>query len=260
MPSVASRWSPSSSPSLVWARSRPDGRWRRSASQRTAGSRASASNSARLFASSLADPPASQSTPNGPPPLIIVVSGPGGVGKGTIVNALVARDPRLWLSRSWTTRARRAGEPASAYTFVSHEDFERRIEAGGFIEWTRFLDHYYGTPTPELPAGQDLVLEIEVDGAQQIKAQHSDALLIFVLPPSREEQQRRLVGRGDPNDKVAERLRKAEDEEPVGMALADHVVVNDDLGKTIKEMLAIIEEERAGRAAEPCDGKADRPG
>ena len=195
----------------------------------------------------MADPPASQSTPSGPPPLIIVVSGPGGVGKGTIVTALVERDPRLWLSRSWTTRSRREGEPASAYTFVTREDFERRIAAGGFIEWTRFLDHYYGTPTPELPPGQDLVLEIEVDGARQIKARHGDAVLIFVLPPSREEQQRRLVGRGDPEDKVDERLKKAEDEEPIGMALADHVVVNDDLEQTIKEMLAIIEEERTVR-------------
>jgi guanylate kinase len=195
----------------------------------------------------LADPPASQSTPSGPPPLIIVVSGPGGVGKGTIVAALVERDPRLWLSRSWTTRARREGEAASAYTFVSQEDFESRIAEGGFIEWTRFLDHFYGTPTPELPPGQDLVLEIEVDGARQIKARHRDAVLIFVLPPSREEQQRRLVGRGDPEDKVDERLKKAEDEEPIGMALADHIVVNDDLEQTIKEMLAIIEEERTVR-------------
>ena len=97
----------------------------------------------------MADPPASQSTPSGPPPLIIVVSGPGGVGKGTIVSALVERDPRLWLSRSWTTRARRAGESATAYRFVDQADFERRIAEGGFIEWTRFLDQYYGTPTPE---------------------------------------------------------------------------------------------------------------
>ena len=196
----------------------------------------------------MADPPASQSTPSGPPPLIIVVSGPGGVGKGTIVGALVERDPRLWLSRSWTTRTRRPGEAATAYRFVDEADFERRIATSGFIEWTRFLDQYYGTPTPEkLPPGQDLVLEIEVDGARQIKARYADAILIFVLPPSREEQQRRLVGRGDPDDKVAERLRKAEDEEPIGMALADHVVVNDDLEQTIKEMLAIIEGERAVR-------------
>jgi len=198
----------------------------------------------------LADPPASQSTPSGPPPLIVVVSGPGGVGKGTIVSALVERDPRLWLSRSWTTRARRPGEPATAYRFVDEEDFERRIADGGFIEWTRFLDQYYGTPTPDkLPPGHDLVLEIEVDGAQQIKARHADAILIFVLPPSREEQQRRLVGRGDADAKVAERLRKAEDEEPIGMALADHVVVNDDLEQTIKEMLPIIEGERAVRSS-----------
>ena len=177
---------------------------------------------------------------------MIVVSGPGGVGKGTIVDALVARDPRLWLSRSWTTRARRSAEPERAYVFVSREDFEARIRRGGFLEWTEFLDHYYGTPIPEVPPGQDLVLEIEVDGAGQIKAQRSDAILIFVLPPSRDEQQRRLVGRGDPQAKVTERLRKAEDEEPVGMALADHVVVNDDLEQTIKEMLAIIEAERSG--------------
>jgi len=198
----------------------------------------------------LAEPPASQSTPSGPPPLIIVVSGPGGVGKGTIVSALVERDPRLWLSRSWTTRARRAGESATAYRFVDQADFERRIAEGGFIEWTRFLDQYYGTPTPEkLPPGLDLVLEIEVDGAQQIKARYADAILIFVLPPSREEQRRRLVGRGDPDHKVAERLRKAEEEEPVGMALADHIVVNDDLEQTIKELLAIVEGERAARSA-----------
>jgi guanylate kinase len=195
----------------------------------------------------LAEPPAPQAAPPGVEPLIIVVSGPGGVGKGTIVNALVDRDPRLWLSRSWTTRARREGEPPSAYVFVSRDDFEQRVQTGGFIEWTQFLDNYYGTPTPEVPPGRDLVLEIEVDGAGQIKGRHADALLIFLLPPSRLEQQRRLLGRGDPEDKVGERLRKAEQEEPVGMALTDHVVVNDDLEQTIKEMLAIIESERSAR-------------
>jgi len=194
----------------------------------------------------LAEPPASQSTPSGPPPLIIVVSGPGGVGKGTIVDALVERDPRLWLSRSWTTRARRPGEAATAYRFVDEADFERRIAAGGFIEWTRFLDQYYGTPTPEkLPPGQDLVLEIEVDGARQIKARHADAILIFVLPPSREEQERRLRGRGDPGDKIHARLRKAELEEPIGRKEADYVVVNDDLERTVDELLEIVATERS---------------
>jgi guanylate kinase len=92
---------------------------------------------------------------------------------------------------------------------------------------------------------EDVVLEIEVDGARQVKDVHPDAVLIFVVPPSREEQERRLRGRGDPNDKVMARLRKAELEEPVGRRLADHVVVNDDLEQTIAEMMAIIERERS---------------
>ena len=202
----------------------------------------------------MAEPPAPQPAPKRTSPLVIVVSGPGGVGKGTIVTALAQRDPRLWLSRSWTTRSRREGEAEEAYVFVTRDEFERRVDAGGFIEWTEFLGHCYGTPTPEVPPGRDLVLEIEVDGAQQIKRSHADAVLIFVLPPSRVEQQRRLVGRGDPEAKVEERLRKAEDEEPIGMALADHVVVNDELEQTIREMLAIIEAERKRSGDLPVQG------
>lgn len=177
--------------------------------------------------------------------MIIVVSGPGGVGKGTIVDELVRRDDGLVLSRSWTTRARRAGEAADAYVFTDAAAFERAIAAGGFLEWTNFLGNYYGTPLPDAAEARDLVLEIEVDGAQQVKRLHPEAMLIFVLPPSRDEQERRLRGRGDPNDKVEARLRKAEEEEPVGRALADHVVVNDDLEVTIDQMLAIIAGARA---------------
>ncbi|HEX3088300.1 MAG TPA: guanylate kinase [Ilumatobacteraceae bacterium] len=177
-------------------------------------------------------------------PLIIVISGPGGVGKGTIVNALVERDPNLWLSRSWTTRTQRPGEPDTAYVFTDHGEFEDRISGGGFLEWTRFLDNYYGTPTPDVADGRDVVLEIEVDGASQVKKLHSEAILIFVLPPSRDEQQRRLRGRGDPEDRVDQRLRKALDEEPVGLAIADHVVVNDNLERTVDEMLTIIAQHR----------------
>jgi len=177
--------------------------------------------------------------------VIIVVSGPGGVGKGTIVQELVRRDPQLWLSRSWTTRERRPSESDDAYVFTDTASFEQRIHEGGFLEWTEFLGHYYGSPTPEPTAQEDLVLEIEVDGAQQVKQLHPDALLIFVLPPSREEQERRLRGRGDPNDKVMARLKKAEIEEPIGRDLADHVVVNDDLHTTIDEMLSIIDAARA---------------
>lgn len=182
-------------------------------------------------------------------PLVLVLSGPGGVGKGTIVEALVKRDPRLWLSRSWTTRPRRNGEDQNAYVFVTPEEFESRIDAGGFLEWTSFLGNYYGTPTPDPEPERDIVLEIEVDGARQVKQSHPDAVLVFVLPPSRLEQQRRLRGRGDSEQKVEERLRKAEEEEPVGISIADHVVVNDDLELTLQELLRIIYHERNQRTA-----------
>ncbi len=176
--------------------------------------------------------------------MIVVVSGPGGVGKGTIVDALVKRDPQLWLSRSWTTRQQRPSETDDAYVFTTPEAFEQRISAGGFLEWTEFLGNYYGTPTPEVDDDRDLVLEIEVDGAQQVKRVAPDAMLIFVMPPSREEQERRLRGRGDVDHKVLARLKKAEEEEPIGKQLADHVVVNDDLETTIDEMLSIIDAAR----------------
>jgi guanylate kinase len=182
-----------------------------------------------------------------PSRLIIVVSGPGGVGKGTIVDALVERDPKLWLSRSWTTRERRPTEREDAYVFTTTAEFERHEAEGGFLEWTEFLGNYYGTPRPRRlddPDAPDIVLEIELDGAQQVKKQYPDAVLIFVLPPSREEQERRLRGRGDPGDKVLARLRKAELEEPIGVEQADHVVVNDELDRTVDEMLTIIAAER----------------
>ena len=181
-------------------------------------------------------------------PLIVVVSGPGGVGKSTIVGRLVQRDPRLWLSRSWTTRDRRQGESDDAYVFVDRESFERRVAAGGFLEWTEFLGNLYGTPDPEAPAGCDIVLEIEVDGAQQVKRRHPGALMLFVLPPTRSEQEVRLHRRGDPEHKVAERLRKAEEEEPVGRAIADHVIVNSDLDATVDAMLDLIHRARRSRA------------
>jgi guanylate kinase len=181
--------------------------------------------------------------------VIVVISGPGGVGKGTIVSRLVDRDPHLWLSRSWTTRARRPGESDDAYVFVTREAFEERLSQDGFLEWTEFLGNYYGTPTdPPPPDGFDLVLEIEVDGAQQVKRRDPGAVMILVLPPSREEQERRLRFRGDPEHKVLERLRKAEEEEPVGLALADHVVTNDELTRTVDEIAALLTALRATAA------------
>lgn len=178
---------------------------------------------------------------SGHAPRIFIISGPGGVGKGTIVDALMARDHRLLLSRSWTTRAQRPGERDDAYVFTTRDSFEFHRESGGFLEWTEFLGNYYGTPVPDLSAGRDIVLEIEVDGAQQVKVRHPESVLIFILPPSRDEQRRRLVGRGDPDHKVQERLRKAEEEEPIGLALADATVVNDDLTRTVDELVSLID-------------------
>ena len=178
-------------------------------------------------------------------PLIVIVSGPGGVGKGTIVDALLRRDPTLILSRSWTTRQQRPGEHDEAYVFTTREAFEQHRQNDGFLEWTEFLGNYYGTPVPDLSSGRDIVLEIEVEGAQQVKVRHPDSVLIFILPPSREEQRRRLVGRGDPDEKVHERLRKAEEEEPVGLALADYSLVNDDLDQTVDEMMVLIDRLRS---------------
>ena len=172
----------------------------------------------------------------------------GDARPGQLLLSLVARDERLWLSRSWTTRARRDGERHDAYHFVTRDEFEERISGSGFLEWTSFLGNYYGTPLPEAVSGRDLVLEIEVDGARQVKTVHPDAVLVFLLPPSRLEQQRRLRGRGDAEDKVEERLRKAEEEEPVGIAMADHVVVNDDLELTLQELVRIVHHERKRRA------------
>jgi len=124
--------------------------------------------------------------------------------------------------------------------WVTRDAFEKHRINDGFLEWTEFLGNYYGTPVPDLSDGRDIVLEIEVDGAQQVKVRHPESVLIFILPPSRDEQRRRLVGRGDPDHKVLERLRKAEEEEPVGLALADYSFVNDDLDQTVDEMLALI--------------------
>ena len=173
-------------------------------------------------------------------PLIVIVSGPGGAGKGTIVDALVERDARLWLSRSWTTRDQRDGEPDDAYVFVDRATFERRISEDGFLEWTEFLGNLYGSPTPPRDGERDIVLEIELHGAAQVKSRHPDAILVFVAPPSREEQRRRLEGRGDSPEHVLERLRKAEEEEARGARMADVVVVNDDLERAVAEIQGII--------------------
>lgn len=177
--------------------------------------------------------------------MIVVVSGPGGVGKGTVVERLLERDPRLWLSRSWTTRPRRPGEAEDAYTFVDRAAFEARIAAGGFLEHAEFLGELYGSPTPdELPDDRDLVLEIDVQGAEQVKARRPDALLVLLVAPSRAAQEERLRGRGDPEDAVQRRLAKGDEEVARGRRLGAVEIVNDDLDRAVVELARVVDERR----------------
>jgi guanylate kinase len=179
--------------------------------------------------------------------VILVVSGPGGVGNGTVVSRLLELDRRLWLSRSWTTRPRRPGEPEDAYVFVDRETFLRHRDAGGFVEWTEFPGngHLYGTPRVDAPADSDVVLEIELDGAGQVRAAHPDAVVVLVVAPSTDEQEARLRARGDDPDSVARRVAVGRDEEELGRRLADHVVVNDDVERAARQLAGIVERHRS---------------
>ena len=179
-----------------------------------------------------------------PGTVVIVVSGPGGVGKGTLVAELIRRDPRLWLSRSWTTRAPRRGERPDAYHFVTPEAFERHAAAGGFLEWVEFLDYRQGSPCPEPPAGRDVLFEIDVVGAARVRETYPDALLIFVDAPDRSVQEARLRGRGDDEARIVQRLAKAREEVALAAELPFVHVVNDDLDRAVLEVGALIESAR----------------
>lgn len=180
-------------------------------------------------------------------PIVFVVCGAGGAGKGTLVTQLVERDDSLHLSRSWTTRPRRPNEAEDAYVFVTEDEFAVRIAENGFYEWATFFEYRYGTPTPEVPTGKDLLLEIDVQGAVAVRERQSDAVVILVLPPDRHEQERRMRFRGDSENHIQQRLDAADMEEQTGRNLADAVVLNDELPKAVGEIesvVAAVREER----------------
>jgi guanylate kinase len=165
-----------------------------------------------------------------------------------MVARLVAREPSLWLSRSWTTRPRRPGEAADAYHFVDRPTFEAAAAEGEFLEWAEVVPgQLSGTPRPHPPEGRDLVLEINVDGARQVREVRPDALVILVVAPSVEAQKDRMRRRGDTEEQVAARVKLGSDEEALGRVLADHVIVNDDLDRAVDELAGIL----ASRRAEP---------
>ena len=179
--------------------------------------------------------------------LLIVLSGPSGVGKGTIVRELLKRGD-FALSVSCTTRTPRDGEKDGVhYFFISDERFNKMIKEGGFLEYSNHFAHLYGTPkffVEEQLKSRNVILEIEVDGALQVKRAYPEALLIMIAPPSEEELLRRLKGRGvEPDGKIEERLARMQ-YELSKKELYDHTVINDDLSAAVTKIEQIIEKRR----------------
>ena len=179
--------------------------------------------------------------------LIVVLIGPGGVGKGTVARRLLELDARLWLSRSWTTRAPRPSESDDDYVFVTRDAFEDAIARDFFYEWAEFHGNLYGTPRPHPPEGRDVLLEIEVEGARQVRERTRDALIILLTAPTMELLEQRLRGRGDHEEHIARRLESTRLEVRKGRELADYVVVNDDVERASAEILSILEGLRHSR-------------
>lgn len=182
--------------------------------------------------------------------LLVVIAGPSGVGKGTIVRGLLEHEPDLWFSVSATDRPRRADEvDGRDYLYVTREEFERIREQGGFLEWFEVFGDLKGTPSApieeHLSAGSDVLVEVDVQGALAIRDAYPDALLVFVKPPSREVQRERLLGRDPGADPAVLEARLAEaDAEEALASQFDAVVLNDDLERAVSEIAALLSARR----------------
>ena len=194
--------------------------------------------------------------------LCFIVSGPSGSGKTTVVEHLLGRIPNLLFSVSYTTRAPRGGEQnRREYFFVQPQEFEQMIARDELLEYARVFGQYYGTHGRVLEQatreGKDLLLDIDVQGARQVKARLPAAVAVFVLPPSRQELERRLRARGlDAPDVIQRRLERAR-EEIESHETYDYLVVNRDLSSTCAQVEAILLTERAARRGQPPPPEAE---
>ena len=188
---------------------------------------------------------------------LVVISGFSGVGKGTVVKELLKQYDHYAISVSMTTRAPRKDEVHGVnYYYVTKEEFENAIREGGFYEYASYQDRYYGTPRAFVDAsrekGLDVILEIEVQGAMQIKKKFPDTLLIFIATKDAAEMERRLTGRGtEESDQITGRLKAAIGEADV-MQYYDYVVINDDLQECVEQMNGIILTEPEGPRYDPA--------
>ena len=184
--------------------------------------------------------------------LLVVVSGPGGVGKDTLIGILLSRDPRLRYSVSYTTRPRREYEvDGEHYRFVDEPTFRRLAAEGELLEWATVNGCHYGTSAASveeaLGGGLDVILKIEVQGAEQVRARRPDALLIFISPPSMEELLRRRARRGAESAAEMEARQRLAEVEMGYASRYDHVVVNDDAERAVAEIQDILGAERRRR-------------
>lgn len=185
------------------------------------------------------------------PPLPLVVAAPSGAGKTTVLRRLLETDARLAFSVSHTTRAKRRGEVEGVdYHFVSREDFERRIAEGGFLEWAEYAGNLYGTSWEslerELARGRDVVLELEVQGAAQVRERRPDAALVFLLPPGMKALEERLRGRGTDADEVIRRRLEIARREIAAAPDFDYAVVNEHIDEAVRDLRRIVDGLRAG--------------